>query len=87
MKQATIYSTATCPYCVRAKMLLEQKGISYHEIRVDQDPQQRQQMLEKADGQRTVPQIFIGDHHIGGFDDLYQASQDGGLSKLLSSEK
>ena len=65
-----IYSTAVCPYCIRAKELLSSKGVSYEEIRIDQDPDQRNIMLEKSNGQRTVPQIFIDDQHVGGFDQL-----------------
>ena len=70
MMKALIYTTATCPYCVRAKQLLQEKGIAYSEIRVDLDDAEREKMINIT-GRRTVPQIFIIDEHIGGFDDLY----------------
>ncbi|MES2074443.1 MULTISPECIES: glutaredoxin 3 [Rugamonas] len=79
----TLYSTAVCPYCVRAERLLEAKGVTAIEkIRVDLDPEQRVLMMEKT-GRRTVPQIYIGDTHVGGFDDLYALDQAGGLDPLL----
>ena len=79
----TLYSTAVCPYCVRAERLLEAKGVTEIEkIRVDLDPEQRVLMMEKT-GRRTVPQIYIGDTHVGGFDDLYALDQAGGLDPLL----
>ena len=70
MKKIVIYTTATCPYCVRAKQLLQTKGLSYEEIRVDLDDIERDKMIALS-GRRTVPQIFIDDQHIGGCDDLY----------------
>ena len=70
MKKALIYTTATCPYCVRAKQLLQGKGLEYLEIRVDLDDKEREKMISLT-GRRTVPQIFIDDQHIGGCDDLY----------------
>lgn len=78
-----VYSTGWCPYCVRAKALLERKGVPFREIRVDEDPAERQTMLERSRGQRTVPQIFIGDRHVGGFDDLYALDKAGELDALL----
>lgn len=79
----TLYSTAVCPYCVRAERLLEAKGVTAIEkIRVDLDPEQRMRMMERT-GRRTVPQIYIGDTHVGGFDDLYALDQAGGLEPLL----
>jgi glutaredoxin 3 len=78
-----VYSTGWCPYCVRAKALLERKGVPFREIRVDEDPAERQTMLERSRGQRTVPQIFVGDRHVGGFDDLYALDKAGELDKLL----
>jgi len=78
-----VYSTGWCPYCVRAKALLERKGVPFREIRVDEDPAERATMLERSRGQRTVPQIFIGDRHVGGFDDLYALDKDGELDQLL----
>jgi glutaredoxin 3 len=77
-----IYSTAACPYCVRAKRFLDAKGVSYTELRVDLDPALRQQMEHKSQ-RRSVPQIFIGDHHVGGFDDMWRLEQGGKLDTLL----
>ena len=70
MKKILIYTTATCPYCVRAKQLLQSKGLTYTEIRVDLDDIERDKMITRS-GRRTVPQIFFDDEHIGGCDDLY----------------
>ena len=70
MKEAIIYTSASCFYCVRAKQLLHEKGISYKEIRVDLDDTEREKMITLT-GRRTVPQIFIDNEHIGGCDDLY----------------
>ncbi len=70
MNKVLIYTTETCPYCVRAKQLLQTKGLAYTEIRVDLDETERDKMIAIS-GRRTVPQIFIDDQHIGGFDDLY----------------
>ncbi len=77
-----VYTTQTCPYCVRAKMLLEKKGVDYQEIDVSDDTK-RAELLKKADGRRTVPQIFIGGKGIGGCDDLYALERDGKLDPLL----
>lgn len=84
MKPVVVYSSAHCPYCDRAKALLDQKGVSYDVIRVDEDPKLFEEMLNKSNGLRTVPQIFIGDHHVGGFDRLYAAEQAGELDGLLA---
>jgi glutaredoxin 3 len=79
----TMYSTAVCPYCVRAERLLVSKGVNdIEKIRVDLDPDQRVLMMQKT-GRRTVPQIYIGDTHVGGFDDLYALDQAGRLDPLL----
>jgi glutaredoxin 3 len=79
-----MYLTATCPYCVRAKALLQQRGVStIEEIRVDLDPAQREVMMNLT-GRRTVPQIFIGETHVGGCDDLVALDADGGLVPLLT---
>jgi glutaredoxin 3 len=81
-----LYHTASCPYCVRAERLLEAKGVTEIEkIRVDLDPEQRVAMMEKT-GRRTVPQIYVGDTHVGGFDDLYALDQAGGLDPLLNGK-
>ena len=78
-----LYSTAVCPYCVRAERLLEAKGVTgIEKVRVDLDPEQRMLMMQRT-GRRTVPQIYIGATHVGGFDDLYALDQAGGLDPLL----
>ncbi len=79
----TMYCTETCPYCMMAERLLNSKGISdILKVRVDLDPQQRVLMMEKT-GRRTVPQIYIGETHVGGFDDLSECDQIGELDRLL----
>jgi len=84
MAKVVMYSTAVCPYCQRAEMLLKQRGVSEIEkIRIDLDSTQRDQMIAKT-GRRTVPQIFIGDRHVGGFDDLAALDREGGLAPLLA---
>ncbi|MCC5792594.1 MAG: glutaredoxin 3 [Legionellaceae bacterium] len=85
MAKLIIYTTQTCPYCIRAKQLLERKRIAYHEIAVDNDPQLRAQMTQKA-GSHTVPQIFINDQPIGGCDELHALEAQGRLDKLLQQE-
>jgi len=83
MKSVKMYTTAVCPYCVRAKRILVAKGVeAIDEIRVDRDPQERMKMMEIT-GRRTVPQIFIGDTHVGGCDDLMALDARGGLIPLL----
>jgi glutaredoxin 3 len=80
-----MYTTQVCPYCVRAKALLKQRGVEQiDEIRVDLDPAQRDTMISLT-GRRTVPQIFIGDKHVGGCDDLMALDQRGGLLPLLAA--
>ena len=83
MAKVIVYSSANCSYCTRAKQLLESKGIEYQEIRVDVDPQAREKMMEQS-GRRTVPQIFINDQSIGGYDDLYALDKAGKLDALLA---
>ncbi len=78
-----MYSTGWCPYCDRARALLERKGVGFREVKVDADPAERQVMLARSGGRRTVPQIFIGDRHVGGFDDLYALDKAGELDELL----
>ena len=81
-----MYSTAVCPYCVRAEQLLRARGVDEIEkVRVDLDPERRMEMMEKT-ARRTVPQIFIGDTHVGGCDDLIALDQAGKLTPLLSGE-
>jgi glutaredoxin 3 len=85
MAKVLMYSTAVCPYCVRAEQLLLRKGVKdIEKVRVDLNPKLREEMMQKT-GRRTVPQIYIGDTHIGGFDDLYSLDQQGGLDPLLAS--
>ena len=74
-----IYSTAICPYCERAKMLLEKRNIKYTEFKIDEDVKLFEEMLSLSNGRRSVPQIFIDDQHIGGYDDLVDFDLDGGL--------
>lgn len=83
MPTIEIYSKKTCPYCDRAKKLLDQKGVVYTEIRLDEYPDQVEVMLRRAEGRRTVPQIFINNQHIGGFDDLWALEQANKLNNLL----
>jgi len=85
MSKIVMYSTAFCPYCVRAEQLLSSKGVDVEKIRVDQEPDRFDEMLEKAYGRRTVPQIFIGDTHVGGYDDLYELDMKGELDPLLAA--
>jgi glutaredoxin 3 len=85
MAHVKMYTTQVCPYCIRAKNLLKQRGVdTIEEIRVDLHPAERQTMMEIT-GRRTVPQIFIGDTHVGGCDDLIDLDQRGGLMPLLQS--
>ena len=85
MPNVKMYTTQTCPYCVRAKTLLQQRGVSQiDEIRIDLNPSARDAMVAQT-GRRTVPQIFIGDTHIGGCDDLIALDQRGGLAPLLAA--
>ncbi len=78
-----IYSAEYCSYCQQAKQLLDRKGIIYHEIRVDLDPAKKTEMIERAAGRRTVPEIFIDGELIGGFDDLWGLEKSGELNKKL----
>ena len=85
MPAVKMYTTAVCPYCIRAKQLLNAKGVAHiEEIRIDTDPEARAHMMETT-GRRTVPQIFIGDTHVGGCDDLVALDAKGGLMPLLQS--
>jgi glutaredoxin 3 len=80
-----MYATAICPYCIRAEMLLKAKGIAdIEKIRVDLDPQQREEMMRKT-ARRTVPQIYIGETYVGGYDELAELEHAGKLDALLSS--
>ncbi|RMW96826.1 glutaredoxin 3 [Allofranklinella schreckenbergeri] len=83
MPTITMYATGTCPYCLRAKQLLKERGVqAIEEIRVDLQPAEREVMMQRT-GRRTVPQIYIGDTHVGGFDDLAALDARGGLLPLL----
>ena len=84
MNTVTLYSTATCPWCVQAENLLNRIGAPVEKIRVDQSPAQLDTMIART-GRRTVPQIFIGAHHIGGFSELHALEQQGELAGLLRS--
>ena len=84
MTSIVLYGTRFCPYCMRAKQLLNSKNIEFEEIRVDQDAEQRAIMRERS-GRTSVPQIFYGDHHIGGCDELHALEQRGELDTLLAS--
>lgn len=79
-----MYSTAFCGYCDRARALLQRKGIHIHEIKVDENPEDRAAMLKRSGGRRTVPQIFIGDRHIGGYTELAALERNGELDGVLN---
>jgi glutaredoxin 3 len=82
--EIVMYSSGWCGYCARARALLERKGVMFREIKVDEDMAERQAMVSRSGGRRTVPQIFIGDRHVGGFDELYALDKAGELDALLS---
>ncbi|MBB6093065.1 glutaredoxin 3 [Povalibacter uvarum] len=79
-----MYSTAFCGYCQRARNLLERKGVAVQEIKVDEDYRERETMMKRSGGRRTVPQIFIGERHVGGYDDLAALDRSGELDALLA---
>lgn len=85
MKAVEIYTSPLCGYCHAAKRLLAQKGVSFSEIDVSRDPEKRQDMMARAQGRHTVPQIFVGDTHIGGYDDLSALDRAGKLDPLLAA--
>ncbi len=85
MQAVKMYTTAVCPYCIRAKQILQAKGVAHiEEVRIDTNPDERMRMMDLT-GRRTVPQIFIGDTHVGGCDDLIALDSKGGLVPLLQS--
>lgn len=84
MSNVTMYTKAYCPFCVQAASLLMSKGVKFQELRIDAQPELRPQMIEKAGGRSTVPQIFINDQHIGGCDDLVALDAAGKLDPLLT---
>ena len=85
MANIRIYTTKICPYCVMAKRLLDKKGVAYTDINVDGNPALREEMM-RITNRRTVPQIFIGEFHVGGFDELYALEQQKKLDDLLSAD-
>lgn len=85
MQPVTIYTTAWCPYCTAAKSLLREKGVSFTEIDVEKTAGSRGAMLQRAGGRTSVPQIFVGETHVGGCDDLYALDRSGRLDPLLAS--
>ena len=86
MQKVVMYTTPICPYCVRAKRLLATKKVSYEEIDVSRDPELRAYMVQRAGGMMTVPQIFVGDTHVGGSDELHALERAGKLDPLLNGE-
>jgi glutaredoxin 3 len=80
-----IYTRPFCGYCERAKSLLEKKGVAYEEIVASMDPEMRKQMQERSGGRMTYPQIFVGDHHVGGCDELMDLERAGKLDELLAA--
>jgi len=85
MQKIEIYTKGYCPYCSRAKSLLDAKGATYTEIEIDKQPELRDSMIERANGGYTVPQIFIGDTHVGGCDDLYALERQDKLDAMLAN--
>lgn len=86
MSRIVMYATGVCPFCIRAEQLLRSKGVSEIEkIRIDLNPEERDAMIQRT-GRRTVPQIYIGERHIGGCDDLYALDRAGGLAPLLKAD-
>ena len=83
MAEVTIYSTQVCPYCIKAKQLLSSKGVDYKEIDISRDPALVEEAQTRSGGRRTVPQIFIGNYHVGGCDDLFALDAAGKLDALL----
>ncbi len=85
MGEVVMYTSAHCGYCMQAETLLGKKGVEVTKYRIDQDPDKFKEMLKRSNGRRSVPQIFIGEVHVGGFDDLYDLELDGKLDGLLVS--
>ncbi len=85
MAEIEVYTTPICPYCLSAKDLLRRKGVAFLEINVAGEPQRRAEMIARANGRTTVPQIFVGDTHVGGCDDLYALDEAGELDRLLTT--
>ncbi len=87
MNTILIYTTNSCPYCIKAKQLLDNKGINYTEHRIDKNPELLDEVVTKSGGRTTVPQIFINDRHIGGCDDLYELDKKNKLDSILGFKK
>ena len=85
MSAVTIYTRAFCPFCTRAVALLNEKGADFEEIDAGMDPDKKQEMIQRANGGRTVPQIFVGETHVGGCDDLFALERSGKLDPLLDA--
>ena len=85
MKSVEIYTSPLCGFCHAAKRLLNQKGVNYQEVDVLSEPKRKAEMIERANGGRTVPQIFVGETHVGGCDDLYALEREGKLDSLLAA--
>jgi glutaredoxin 3 len=85
MASVEIYTKFGCPYCARAKQLLGDKGVQYEEFEINSTPGKRDEMLERSGGRHTVPQVFIGDRHVGGSDDLAELERNGELDGLLAA--
>ena len=85
MAEVTIYTKPYCPYCIRAVSLLEKKGVEFTEIEAAFEPEKRQEMIQRSNGRATFPQIFIGERHIGGCDDMMALEYDGKLDALLAA--
>jgi len=83
MVNIDMYTSRSCPYCIRAKSLLKSKGVSFNELEVDGNPELIAESVKRSDGMRTVPQIFIENYHVGGYDDLSSLDQNGKLNSLL----
>jgi glutaredoxin 3 len=86
MAEVTMYSTGWCPYCARARALLERKGVAFREVDIETDTELRAEMITRS-GRRSVPQIFVGARHVGGFEELYDLERSGQLDSLLQTEK
>ncbi len=85
MAEVVIYTKPGCPYCIRAKSLLDRKGAAYTEIVASSDPEKKAEMVERSGGKATFPQIFINDQHVGGCDDIHALDARGGLDPLLAA--
>ncbi len=85
MAKVLMYSTGVCPFCLMAERLLKSKGVEIEKVRVDLEPERRQEMMQRT-GRRTVPQIYVGERHVGGYDDLAALDRAGGLDPLLGSK-